>query len=414
MSLDPRLVALVLVAVAPAQSKREPVSLPELPQSLYYVIPARSAAKEGVGRGLLVVLPGGDGSTEFLAWVETIATQTPEDFITVLVTAPKWDAKQAQEVVWPLAATGIASAKYTTETYVNAVVDAVAKQDTIDPARMVLLTWSSSGPVAWAMALQEKALFARYYVAMSIFPRASKDQLRQARGKRFFLDQSPDDQTTRFAHAEAALKAISSAGAATRLVTYAGGHGFVDEPLPRLREGLRWLLSNEPAPAPGPIGRAPTPPAKGDNLLRNGSFEAGIDGWNVIDNSDTLKVAAQKGGAKDGKHALHMSKTGKLPLDLVRQDIARLPPSGQVVVRAWVKCKDSGNAFVKFFLLDDRNQPVHAEVDLVQLRGDKDWTLVEKAYDVGKATRAALQVVMVLGGEVWVDGAEVRVAAGKR
>lgn len=121
-----RVASLVLTAALTSQSKLEPSSLPDSPQSLYYVILARGDAKPpDTGRGLLVVLPGGDGSREFIDWVETIATQAPDDSITVFVTAPKWDA--GQEIVWPLASSKVGAAKYTTEAYVAAVVEAVRK-----------------------------------------------------------------------------------------------------------------------------------------------------------------------------------------------------------------------------------------------------------------------------------------------
>src|SRR5688572_14589179 len=69
-------------------------SLQALEHSLYFVLPPKQVPA-GKKAGLVVVLPGGDGSREFLPWVEnSLLPQRPDDCVGVLVTAVKWQAEQ--------------------------------------------------------------------------------------------------------------------------------------------------------------------------------------------------------------------------------------------------------------------------------------------------------------------------------
>jgi len=43
------------------------------------------------------------------------------------------------------------------------------------------------------------------------------------------------------------------------------------------------------------------------------------------------------------------------------------------------------------------------DVDVVRLRGTADWKRCTKTLEMGKARRAVVQVIMVMGGEVWLD-----------
>ena len=42
-------------------------------------------------------------------------------------------------------------------------------------------------------------------------------------------------------HAEVAEKRLGEAGARVKLVKYSGGHGWADEPMRYIREGVEWL-----------------------------------------------------------------------------------------------------------------------------------------------------------------------------
>ncbi|MEO6594700.1 MAG: hypothetical protein ABIP94_08095 [Planctomycetota bacterium] len=393
-------------------------TLAELPQSLYFVVPPKKPLGSGKEGGLIVVLPGGDGSREFLPWVENgLLAQRPDDCTGVLVTAVKWQADR--RIVWPLASSKVPGMKYTTDEYVRAVVaavekEAVEKKQPIDPARRVLVAWSSSGPAVYPMLIAKDTLFERGYVAMSVWPPGLGD-LRAAKGRRFFLDQSPDDQTTAFRFVREAFDALTKAGAEVRLSTYDGGHGWHDNPLPRIEEGLRWLLSDEKAPKPvWPATKAAKPAAKplakGANLLDNPSFEKGLAGWNQVNNSTRLQAETVKDERTDGKQSLHLQKTGGPPLDLLTQEV-ELPAGGTVSVSAQLKSKGIGNAWIKVWLYGADGEAVHKEVDLVRVPADTDWQKFDKTWDQKGAVRAVVQVVLVMGGELWLD--DVVLSVGK-
>ena len=401
----PGLVAglLVTVGAAPslgAQDRSEAIELPRHEGGRYFLIDARGdALKEG--HGLLVVLPGGAGTADFLPFVENgMLGVAPEDFVGAMVTSVRWT--EDQEIVWPTQRSRIRGMKYSTEDYVAAVVDDVARRTKIDRERVFLLAWSSSGPAAYEIALARRSTFAGFYVAMSVFkPQGSA--LARVKGRRFVLDQSPEDQITPFRFAAEAHEALAGRGAEVWLRTYAGGHGWHDAPIPRIRDGLRWLASDEPAPE----FTAPEAPADGDNLLRNGGFEDGTRGWLVIDNSNSMRAEVDRGLKQEGAQALYLHKTGAMPLDLVRQNVD-LTGYERIQASAQVRCAGAKNTFVKFFVYDADDNVLNKDVDLVQLRGDLDWERVSRSYDLPDGAKyGVFMVVMVLAGEVWIDDVRV-------
>src|SRR5206468_1678202 len=132
-------------------------TLAALPRSRYLLLPPLPAGAEDAACGLLVVLPGGTGSADFLPFVrDGVHAQLPA-FCCAMVVAPKWTADQ--QIVWPTARSKVAGMRYTTEEYVRAVVADVRRAHTIDDRRVLLLAWSSSGPAAYATLLGENSPF---------------------------------------------------------------------------------------------------------------------------------------------------------------------------------------------------------------------------------------------------------------
>ncbi|MCC7066162.1 MAG: carbohydrate binding domain-containing protein [Planctomycetes bacterium] len=382
-------------------------AVPTLPQSCYFVIPAREKLPEGKAYSLLVVLPGGTGTRDFLPFVENgILGEAPADCVGVLVTAVKW--QEDQRIVWPTAASKVAGMQYTTEDYVRAVVAAVEKELPIDPKRRAVLAWSSSGPGVYPLLVAKDGPFSHAYVAMSIWPGKVLGDLAAVKGRRIQLDQSPDDKVTQFSHAQKAYEALTKAGALVQVASYTGGHGWLDAPLPRLRKGLEWLFGDKPAQAPKwPGAAAKGKPAKDGNLLANGDFEQGVEGWNLLDNSKRLKVEATKDGRKGGKQALHVQKTGGPPLDLVTQEVP-LDGVSSIEVQLWCKSAGCKNAWIKVWLYGDDDKPLREDVDLLRVPADGDWQQVQKSWDATGATRAVVQIILVMGGDLWLDDVVVK------
>ena len=72
----------------------------------------------------------------------------------------------------------------------------------------------------------------------------------------FYLLHSPDDRVCPFRMAEQATAEQGRAGAAVKLATYEGGHGWRGPVYPQIRAGIEWLEKNA-APATAVSGDPP-------------------------------------------------------------------------------------------------------------------------------------------------------------
>ncbi|MCA8953373.1 MAG: carbohydrate binding domain-containing protein [Planctomycetes bacterium] len=390
-------------------------SIDSHPNAPFFVIPPRDA--EAAKLALLVVMPGGPGTRDFLPWVENgIFSAAPDDCVGLMMTATKW--RGDQRIVWPSAKAKVRGMRYTTESHVLAAIASVRQRfPQIDDDRIALLAWSSSGPVAYGLLSDGKAPFGRGYVAMSVWRDLSKAELAATEDRRFVLEQSPEDTTTTFPHVRQAFAALTGAGAIVRLSTYRGGHGWHDSPIPRLRQNLAWLFGDEPAPPPvwpGEDGAGDeVPEAVGKNLVDNGSFERGAArGWNTVGNSGRLEVDVDTATKTDGKRALHLGKQGGMPLDLVVQEVDLRRQQGDTVTFSLqARTEVADNAFVKLWLYDGDGEVVNQDaVDVAHLTGTAEWRRHGVRLPRGKAERAVIQLVVVAGGELWFDDVALTVA----
>jgi predicted esterase len=212
----------------------------------YFLIGPRANEKAPpAGYALLLVLPGGDGSAQMTSFVRRVWKEcAPKDWVVAQLVSVRWPGS---EVIWPTRRSPVAGMKFPTEEFVDAVVSDVTKTQKvkIDPARIYQLGWSSGGPAEYAVSLQEKPPVTASYIAMSVFlEKQLEPDLKNARSRAFFLDHSPDDTTCRFEHAQRAQERLKKEGATVELVTYAGGHGWNDDPFTRLKKGFAWMEKN--------------------------------------------------------------------------------------------------------------------------------------------------------------------------
>jgi predicted esterase len=210
----------------------------------YFLIGAakdRQAPKDGFG--LVVIMPGGDGSAEFHPFVKRIARHAlPDGYLAVQPVAVKWT--DGQEVVWPTAKLKAEKMKFTTEEFVAAVIADVGKTYKLDPARTFTLSWSSSGPAAYVISLQEKPVVAGSLVAMSVFQPDRLPDLKRAKGHAYYLYHSLADRVCPFEMAKEAEKALGETGAKVTLAEYGGGHGWRGDAFGDIRDGIEWLEKN--------------------------------------------------------------------------------------------------------------------------------------------------------------------------
>lgn len=209
----------------------------------YFLIgAAEEASPPADGYGLLIVLPGGDGSADFNPFVRRIHKNVlNQRWLSVQLVAPKWDEKQFESLVWPTTTNRYPEVQFTTEEFIQAVLDDVRAKAKIDPQRIFLLGWSSGGPACYAAALRQGSPVTGAFVAMSVFKPDQLPALASAKGKAFYLLQSLDDQVTPLRFAEEAEKALRAAGAKVHLQRCEGGHGWHGDMWGMIREGVEWL-----------------------------------------------------------------------------------------------------------------------------------------------------------------------------
>jgi len=209
----------------------------------YFLIgPAKDVPAPKNGHGLLVVLPGGDGSSEFHPFVKRIFKNAiPEGYIVAQPVAVKWTDNQ--QIVWPTAKNRVEGMKFTTEEFIDAVIKDASDKRKLDPERVFTLTWSSSGPAAYAASLSSDKITGSF-VAMSVYKPNLLPSLTKSKGHAYYLYHSPDDRVCPYRMAAQAEKELTKSGATVKLATYDGGHGWRGNLYGDIREGVEWLEKN--------------------------------------------------------------------------------------------------------------------------------------------------------------------------
>lgn len=209
----------------------------------YFLIGLPTGAKTPAdGYRLLVVLPGGDGSADFNLFVRRIRKNVLDKrWLIAEAVAPVWDTRQANQIVWPTEKSRSPAAKFTTEQFIEAIITDVQAKAKIDAKHIFLLGWSSGGPPCYATTLRKNTPVAGAFIAMSVFKPKEMPPIENAKGKAFYLLQSPDDKVTPMRFAQDAEKTLQAAGAKVKLETYEGGHGWRGDVWTMIRNGVTWL-----------------------------------------------------------------------------------------------------------------------------------------------------------------------------
>jgi predicted esterase len=144
--------------------------------------------------------------------------------------------------VWPTKVNPTQGQKFATEDFIEAVIRDVKKQHKIDERNIFTLSWSSSGPAAYAISLQSNTQVKGSFIAMSVFRRNWLPPLDTAKGHIYYLLHSPDDRVCPFSHTEQAKRELMEAGATVQLDTYEGGHGWKGNVYDHIQRGINWLI----------------------------------------------------------------------------------------------------------------------------------------------------------------------------
>ena len=228
------------VADIPAEDRRAQ----DDPYKRYILIGGPGAADQPAppeGYKVLLVLPGGSGSPDFHSFIKRIYRDVLSDeYLLAQIVAPEWDREQAQKLVWPTTTNPHPSMKFTTEQFIDAVLDEIDQDYAIDERHIFMLAWSSSGPATYAIALQPNTRVTGAFVAMSVFKPKTLPPIENVSDLAFYILHSPQDFIP-IKHAQAARDQLRAAGATTKLTTYQGGHGWGRNIYQKLRDGIRWL-----------------------------------------------------------------------------------------------------------------------------------------------------------------------------
>jgi predicted esterase len=204
--------------------------------------PKKGSERPPRGWKLFLILAGGDGSPDFHPFVKRIYKHVvPQGYLAVHVIAPEWNRRQAQKLVWPTTLNPCRGMmEFSTEQLVDAVIDDVGDKHEIDKRFIFTLSWSSSGPAAYAISLSQNTQVTGSFVAMSIFRPKQLPPLKNAKDHRFFILHSPQDFIP-INQAKEAERLLQENGADVKFMSYKGGHGWRDDPFGRMRTGIEWL-----------------------------------------------------------------------------------------------------------------------------------------------------------------------------
>lgn len=203
------------------------------------------------GWKVLVVMPGGEGNADFAPFVGRIRENAlGKDWLVVQIVAPVWSAEQAKKNVWPTKLNPWPKMGFTCEELFAEVLADMSKGRKLDPKYLFTLAWSSSGTLAYTLALGEKSPVTGTFVAMSVFRPEWLPNLKAAKGRSFYILHSPEDFIA-IRMAEDARDQLTKKGAKVEYTTYEGGHGWHGDVFGMIRKGIDALEKDAEAVRPG-------------------------------------------------------------------------------------------------------------------------------------------------------------------
>lgn len=149
--------------------------------------------------------------------------------------------------------------------------------------------------------------------------------------------------------------------------------------------------------------------AKPLNLLRNGSFEEGMQGWYPIDVSGRGKVEFVEGGI-DGSKALRLHRNGGNGVVMVRQNLRGFPGGRNLKISVSYRSLTGGNASVSIWGYDAKNDAPLLERDVIALTGKKkEWERKEIEVKVSdKVLWMAVGIRVLDDGEFFFDDVKLQ------
>jgi|GEM_PF-978107 len=381
----------------------------------YFLIgPKAGAQAPADGYSLLVVMPGGDGSADFHVFVTRIFKYAiGSDYLVAQPVAIKWTP--GQRIVWPTDKSTVDKMRFSTEEFVEAVIKDAGTKFKINPKRIFTLSWSSSGPAAYVIALQDKTAVTGSFVAMSVWQPDNLPPVANAKSRPFYIYHSPDDRVCAIRLAREAQKALSGAGAIVRFVEYPGGHGWTSGNIyPDIRAGIEWLEDPVSSPEEEKTETAATP--TGALIPFTDSFETGADapeGWQQDVPVPGVKYIYDKSIASDGKASLCLEKTVNKYLPPIAEWVKTYDYDGKspaLAVSAKVKARKMTKAIIDVQFTDAAGKGAHEWAAYIGAKNagdppaDHDWKEYSGAVKIPAGTKKIHIGLQIYGpGKIWFD-----------
>ena len=194
--------------------------------------------------GLLVVLSAGDGNgaNAVTLWQDIADTVFKGRYLIALPVAPRWNGDQ--KIAWLTAENkkDVKQAKFTTEALVADIVKDVVGTYALDSAHVFLHGTADSGPAVYAASLEPSTPFKGFYLLASPFKSAGLS-LKQAKGRRYLLQNSKEDKTVPYLMVAAGQKILTDNGASVKLLGYhgEGGYRFAEGREKAMNDAMNWL-----------------------------------------------------------------------------------------------------------------------------------------------------------------------------
>lgn len=142
------------------------------------------------GWGLVVVLPGASESLEALPFVKRIHKRVLTGrYLMALPKTIKWTPRQSRFAVWPTEGDRdrVPEMRFGTEELVESVIQDISARQTVDPARVFTLSWSSGTYAAVAVAQREPRLVTGSLIVNRYFPEGRNPSPQKDRGLAYYF-----------------------------------------------------------------------------------------------------------------------------------------------------------------------------------------------------------------------------------
>jgi predicted esterase len=197
---------------------------------------------DGKPKKVLIVMPGGAGSPDFHPFVKRIQKNCLDGgWIVAEPIAPVW-SQDENRVVWPCVGVPYASAAFTTESFIDGILDDLPAETKAPISEVYMLGWSSSGPAIYSYAAHGGHQIAGSFIAMSIFNPGLFGSTTDLKTKRFYLLHSPQDFIP-IAQAKDGEATLTRMKVPVHLATYEGGHGWHGPVYDEIADGLKFLTA---------------------------------------------------------------------------------------------------------------------------------------------------------------------------